>query len=298
MRLVTSLLVIGWGATACQPDYLVTAIPPGVDEPLEDQPMEEDPEGVDTVQTPQEDAPELVDDPPPEDDCEDTSDSIYVISRGDDNLYLFDPVTLSFDLLGRLDCTMWGEPGSMGIARDGYAYVRYSDQTVYEVDLVTMECEEMPYNDPGFGAFGMGYATDNAQSWRDQLYVANEDSLALLDTSDWSLERVGNIPSQAELTGNGDGDLFAFLPLEVPAEIRTLDKQTGATLDIIELQQFPNPYDIDTFAFATWGSDFWLFVRSYGMGNSTDVYRVTGNQMFLEIEGIGFALLIESVPSL
>ena len=34
-------------------------------------------------------------------------------------------------------------------------------------------------------------------------------------------------------------------------------------------------YLIDAFAFATWGGDFWVFIRTHGMGHSTDVYRVT-----------------------
>ena len=37
------------------------------------------------------------------------------------------------------------------------------------------------------------------------------------------------------------------------------------------------PFNIDTFAFATWGGDFWLFVRTYGFGQTTDVYRVQPN---------------------
>ena len=123
MRLVTTLLVIGGGSAGCQPDYGVTAMSPAVEEAPEEYPVEESPGGGSVVDTPQDDEPDLADDPPPEDDCEDTSDRVYVISRGDDKLYLFDPMTLQFELLGRLDCTMWGEPGSMGVARDGYASV-------------------------------------------------------------------------------------------------------------------------------------------------------------------------------
>ena len=51
---------------------------------------------------------------------------------------------------------------------------------------------------------------------------------------------------------------------------RKLDLQTHL------LSGFPDPYGIDTFAFAGWGGDFYLFVRSCGLGNSTDVFRVDG----------------------
>lgn len=272
--------------TGCQPDYAVQAIDGDV--AIGDT----DPAVASIPDPPREDPPVIdEEDPAPENDCLNTSDLIYVISRGDEKLYLFDPITLDFDIVGQLDCGIYGEPGSMGVARDGYAYVRYSDQTIYEVDLVTLECSEMQYQDPGFGAFGMGYATDSAHSWRDQLYVANFNSLAKLDTGNWNLNKVGDLPSQSELTGNADGELFAFLPLQTPAAIVQLDKDSGQVINNIPLNNFPNPFDIDAFAFATWGGEFWLFVREYGMGSSSDVYRVRGNQIRLERANIGFDIV-------
>jgi DNA-binding beta-propeller fold protein YncE len=218
----------------------------------------------------------FTDEPPPEDDCTETSDLIYAIDRSDGVLYLFDPTTLSFNGLGRLECggSFSGSPASMSVSRAGTAYVRYGDNTVYEVDLQTMACTETSYRD-GFGSFGMGYATDHADTWRDDLYVANSGELAMLNTGDWSLQAIGRLPSQSELTGNADGELWAFLPLEVPARIAQIDKSDASLIDGIRLPTFPHAFDIDTFAFATWGGDFWLFVRTYGMGQSTDVYQVT-----------------------
>jgi hypothetical protein len=52
---------------------------------------------------------------------------------------------------------------------------------------------------------------------------------------------------------------------------------------------FPNAGDIDTFAFATWGGDFWLFIRESGMGNHTDVYQVdSSGNLSKRITNIGF----------
>ena len=102
----------------------------------------------------------VTDEPPPEDDCTETSDLIYAIDRSDGVLYLFDPTSLNFRALGRLDCggSFSGTPASMSVSRSGLAYVRYGDNTVYEVNLTTMACTETSYRD-GFGSFGMGYAT-------------------------------------------------------------------------------------------------------------------------------------------
>lgn len=220
----------------------------------------------------------------PEDDCDHTSDLIYVIDRTEESLYLFDPMTLRFDFVGRLDCGAFsGTPSSMSISRTGFAYVRYSDLSVYAVNLKTMACTETAYN-RDFGPFGMGYATQDADTWQDDLYVANDNRLAHLDTKAWSLTEVGSMASQAELTGNAEGELWAFLPLEQPAELIELDKVTGDALTTHRLTTFPDPYDLDTFAFATWGGEFWLFVRFYGMGHTTDVYRVTADGILERVE--------------
>jgi hypothetical protein len=258
----------------------------GTDSPWEEGNNESD-DSDDPEEEEEEEEEEYV--PPPEDDCTDTSDLIYVIDRDQEELYLFDPETLALESLGVLDCDMWVSPASMGVARDGYAYVRYSDQSLYKVNLEDFTCSLTSYEDSqGFGSFGMGYATNSASTWQDQLYVANSESIAKLSTTDWSLTELGNIPSQAELTGNAAGELWGFLPLESPAELVQLDKNSAAILETVQLSGFPEPSTIDTFAFATWGGDYFLFVRTYGLGRSTDVYHVTeSGEMSMVVEGLG-----------
>lgn len=266
---------------------------PGEDsaDPAEDTaaPVEEDDSAAIDTGEPAEDS-----DPPAEDDCDHSSDLIYVLGKDDARLALFDPESLAFTTLGTLDCTDWGLPQSMGVGRDGVAYVRYSDQSVYAVDLETLRCTATSYSDrdTDFGAFGMGFATNSADTWRDRLYVANEEWLATLDTDTYELSRLGRLSSQAELSGNADGELWALLPLESPAELLRLDKADGATLERIALPRMPDSRDIDTFAFATWGGEFWLFIREFGMGNSTTVYRVDAEgDMTTALEDIGWDIV-------
>ena len=278
---------------ACSNDFLIEPIvepsgsPYDTAAPLADTEdtgvLEEEPE-----EEPEEEEAEE-DDPAPEDDCEGTSDLVYVVSRSDESLYLFEPTSLSFTKLGVLDCGWTGSPNSMAVSRDGLAYVRYSDETVYEVGLDTLACTETTYNNGNFGSFGMGYATNDDQTWRDQLYIANAGALATLDTDTWKLSGVAPMPSQSELTGNADGELWAFLPLEKPAELIQVDKSSGSTLKRLQLPGFPDPADIDAFAFATWDKDFYVFVRVYGMGSSTDVYKVDPQGNMTKVLGhIGF----------
>jgi hypothetical protein len=121
----------------------------------------------------------------------------------------------------------------------------------------------------------MGFATDDANTWHDALYIANSDQLAELDTGTWGLSDLGGMPSQSELTGNADGELWAFLPLENPAALVEIDKVSGGTMQQMSLPSFVDAADLDAFAFANWGGDFYLFVRTFGMGNTTDVYKVS-----------------------
>jgi len=259
-------------------------------EPTE--PTDSDPTAGATETAPEDtDADETETDPPDEDDCTDTSDLVYVIARDDGSLYTFDPAALGFTRLGRVDCGTSQTPASMAVSRDGVAYVRYGDNSLYAVDLATLGCSRTAYSDrtTRFGDFGMGYATDSAETWRDRLYIASADTLAVLDTASYALTSVGALSSQSELTGNADGELWAFLPLETPARLVQLDKDDARTLDVLRLTGFPDPSDLDTFAFATWSGSFWLFVRVSGMGESTDVYEVTADgTMHKVLEDVGF----------
>ena len=219
---------------------------------------------------------------PPEDDCDHTSDLIYAIDSNSDQLYLFDPQSHQFQSLGVIDCGMFVTPESMSVARNGLAYVR-SGSEVYEVDVQTLDCQPTSYNSPNFGSFGMGFSTVAPNTWEEALFIANGSTLAQLDTQNWQLSPVGNLPSQSELTGNAAGELWAFFPLEQPAQLSRLSRSTAQIQDSIVLPQFPSPYDIDTFAFATWNGDFYLFVRTYGMGSSTDVYKVTASGSMIKV---------------
>ena len=296
MRLLSFLVL----TAACSADYNLQGAPQPSEEPR-DTALVEDTAWLDTdtgepvvvEEEPAEEEEEEVpyeDDPPDEDDCDHTSDLVYVVDREEEALYLYSPLDHSFELVGPLRCGGHGTPGSMGVSRDGYAYVRYSDDTVQQVDLTTLDCNSTSYSDRAtdFGSFGMGYATDDGDTWRDQLYIANSTWLAVVDTATWTVDVLGRMSSQSELTGNAAGELWAILPLETPAELVRLDKETGAEAEVLQLRGFPSPSNIDAFAFATWGGNFYIFVRTYGMGSTTDVYEVTSDgTMTLVLEDSG-----------
>ena len=250
-----------------QPEPEVTPEEP---EPQPEPEPEVTPEEPDPQPEPEEEVP------PPVDDCEETSELLYAVDKNDGGLYLFDPVGGSFELLGIPDCGMFsGTPASMAVARNGIAYVRYSSSTLYAIDVETLECSETQMSVSSFGKFGMGYATLHGNTWQDELFIANRNTLAKLNTTTFQVENIGPLPSQSELTGNALGELWGVFPLETPAQIMELDRSSGQPQRSITLTFMPSPMNIDTFAFATWGGDFYVFLRLYGMGESTRVYRVS-----------------------
>jgi len=223
-------------------------------------------------------------DPAPEDDCTETSDLIYVLDKDYETLSLFDPSSNALTTLGALDCDSWSTPASMGVTRDGIAYVRYSDNEVFAVDLDTLRCSSTGYSDSGgFGSFGMGFATESAETWRDSLFVANSRQLGRIDPSTWQLTLLGTLPSQGELTGTGAGELFAVLPLESPLKVVELSQSTGSVVDTIQVGTTLDIANLDTFAFAAWDGDFYLFTRMYGMGSTTAVHRIDRSGRITEV---------------
>ena len=115
----------------------------------------------------------------------------------------------------------------MSVTRDGFAYVRYTDNTVYAVDLDTLECTETAYGGGSFGAFGMGFATDSDTTWRDTLYIANDNQLARMDTATWTVSPMGSLPSQSGSPKCGRRAV-GHTSLEEPAQLVRLNKDTAA----------------------------------------------------------------------
>jgi hypothetical protein len=223
------------------------------------------------------------------DACSEESKFIYVVERDAKELYRFDPAALTFDLVGTLACGGSATPGSMGVTRGGVAYVLFSDEKLFEVDITDASCTATGYSDAatGFGAFGMGFSSDGNGSIDETLYVANATTLGTLDTTGWDITDVGPMSSQAEVTGTGAGELWAILPLE--KRMVRLDKTTATEIESHTLPGFPAAANIDTFAFAHWGGSLWVFVREFGMGKTTDVYEFDQSYAFDKVlTDVGF----------
>jgi hypothetical protein len=199
------------------------------------------------------------------DGCSEESKLVYVVSQ-ENTLHSFDPGSLTFTSIGALDCPGSGQPFSMAVARNGVAWVLYTTGRMYNVDIHTAHCTPTMYTpgQHGFQTFGMGFASDTAGGTTEKLYLANYSGtgLATLDTTTLQVTPVGMydaLHQAAELTGNGDAQLFGFFTGNVV--VAEIDKS-----DAHIISQAPQPtVNIGSaWAFAFWGGSFWLFTHPSG----------------------------------
>ena len=226
-------------------------------------------------------------------DCPDAGDTLIYLVTSESNLFSFYPPTARFARIGLLSCPTSGsgwQPFSMAVDRQGRAYVLFIDGSgsgagqLFGVSTATAACTTLPYvgGQDGFETFGMGFV-GNVDSGTETLYVAmnTEEAdaapkLAALDVANFRLSMVENISpasiASAELTGTGDGRLFAFYEQGASSAIAQLDPSNGRALgndNLANLPQRLQTVSVSGWAFAFWGSDFYLFTTDpAGTGGS------------------------------
>lgn len=219
-------------------------------------------------------------------DCPDADATFIYLVTEQQELFSFFPPTLTFKLVGNLVCPVVGgaTPFSMAVDRRGVAYVLYNDGNLYRVSTATGACTATPFavGQGGFTTFGMGFASDFGGA-AERLYVSQNDTdtmapngLASIDTKTFDLSFIGlfgvNIP-RSELTGTGDGRLFAYWPAAsglMGSHLSELNKATGAVLAQTDLSVGSSN---DAFAFAFWGGDFWIFTGAVGAPSDVTRFR-------------------------
>jgi len=192
---------------------------------------------------------------------------IYVITEQNE-LYSFYPPTLAFTAIGPIACPTTGSatPFSMGVDRSGIGYSVFTDGELFRISTLNAACQKTTYvsGQHGFTTFGMGF--EGADDAGETLYVAQTASVApqlgSIDTKTFQLDVIGQFQPQksgrCELTGTGDGRLFAFCvpALGTGGEIVQLDPSTA---QILAETFVPIGGANDAFAYAFWGGDFWMF---------------------------------------
>ncbi len=213
--------------------------------------------------------------------CAPNSDLIYVLSD-DRELWTYNPNNNLFALVGALNCPTPNSTFSMGVGRDGYAWVQdTASQGLTNIgDLFELNVNNpADCSDPGYtpGAngwqhFGMAFVSQSADDPCDKLYGQhwngqagswsegpNHGKVGVFNEQTLQMETIANTNyNGAELTGTGDGRLYAFGGVPT-AKLIQFDKATGAEIETIALANLPLT---QAFAFAFWGGDFYFFTEA------------------------------------
>ncbi len=227
--------------------------------------------------------------------CADASDTlIYVVTTDPSGtnyqILRFDPPSAQFTAIAPLVCPDPYSPFSMAVDRVGNAYVLYYAEfqaiqgqvappgNVYRVNLNTGACAATTYvPNEAFQSFGMGFARNDIGTAETLFVATNNNSneggvLGAIDETSLALTTVGAFSPpviKAELTGTGDGRLYAFWAPggseTVGSAISEIDKGTAR---VVAQSLLPTVTQGGGWAFAFWGGDFYLFTNPAGLGGT------------------------------
>ncbi len=203
-------------------------------------------------------------------------DGIFVFDE-QSRLSFFDPVKLEFHDVVDLACPAAGGalPFSMALSRAGTAWMEYDSGQLFKVDSETGACTATTFQNTlnGLGTFGMGFAADAPGSASETLYIAGTDTgeLAEIDQQTLAITSIGQLPSNdAELTGTGSGELWAFLSGAI-SHAGKVDKMTAQVSPNFPLPQLGDTSQ-DGFAFGYFGGAFYIFLLP--PNGTTNVYEM------------------------
>jgi hypothetical protein len=239
-------------------------------------------------------------------DCNELEKLVYVIDDGG-ALYSFDPQAPAedaFNLIATLSCPSGGEPFSMGVSREGFAYVLFWTGSpmgmcigMNKIEIETGECLGLTSFDcftGGFGMFGMGYVTDGPDTNAETLYIGNADSPAIfgtLEPESGEIAELGYMYSEGpEFTGNSLGELWGFFPEANPPRVMNIDKESGFPLEQYEITEILGGLGPAAWAFAHWGGDFYIFYKDLNE-DSTSVYRLADGEVTVHLASIGMTVV-------
>jgi hypothetical protein len=215
------------------------------------------------------------------------------------DLYSFDPGKLSFSHIGHLNCGSQGQPNSMAVDRSATAWVNYFDGAsgqIFQVSTSDASCQSTSYGGE-VPQMGMGFSTAGAGSTDDTLFVTELTNLGMsgggfytLDTSSFSLTKRGSMGQAAELTGTGDGRLYAFFAES--SAFAQVDKANGS---LMNRKSLALPGGTVAFAFSFWGGSFYFYTSPCdGMictqGSSVHKYDPSTDQLTEAIHDTGFII--------
>jgi hypothetical protein len=233
------------------------------------------------------------------DGCSEAAKLVYVLSEEKD-LYRFSPIELTFTKIGRLSCPNTGDKVavSMAIDRSATAWVNYANGGLYKVSTSDATCTDTGFvpDQAGFLKFGMAFVSDSPGSPSETLFISGllgtaGKGLGTIDTHSLKLTMIGDYPPPlagipAELTGNGNAELFGFFATSPQGTFAKIDAKTAATSNAAAL----DVGKLNAFAFTFWGGDFWFYTSDGTTPSKVTQRKSTGETAVVKADVGGFRI--------
>lgn len=218
-------------------------------------------------------------------DCVDANETLVYILGDNGDLYAFDPRDFSARLVGPILCPSSSTPFSMAVDRQGVAYVVFQDGELFRVSTRTAACAATGFvaNQQNIDTFGMGFASNQGGPAETLFVSPSTDTtdvfapgqLGTIGLPSFDLDLIDRFDpgiTASELTGTGDGRLFAFYTYDQgdTTFIGQIDKETA---QVVAESPIPGVSMRGGWAFAFWGGDFYTFTGG-GRGLTSVVNRV------------------------
>lgn len=226
-----------------------------------------------------------------DDGCGMGTELVYVIDQFGSRITQFNPMTKAFTDLGALTtCAVMAgaSPFSMSVDRQGRAWVLYTSGELMVVEVNNgFGCSKLPWTSPnGLTVFGMGFSSDAVGSEAESLFIGGGTTqtqstytLARVDPITMAATVIGSQPALPEMTGNGNAELWGFMPEVSTARVVRFDKTNGTVAQAFTVPQLAG--NQSAYAFAHWGGDYWVFLQKPTDANTT-VYQVDGTTGAIE----------------
>lgn len=207
---------------------------------------------------------------------------VYLVDDSN-GLFSFDPRKLPgdpFRRIGKLACDSSSTPNSMSVDRSGIAWIGYQNGKVYHASILDAQCSKEASTPRGAPRnFGMGFVTVGPKSTTEKLFVTGFEGatiLATLDTKQTPITWNEVTPLQKqtadnpELTGTGDGKLFAYFPAPDRGFVQELERSTGKRVGT-KWTLRGGKGEVYAYAFAHWGGVFYVFTT---VGKNSAVHAI------------------------
>jgi hypothetical protein len=209
-------------------------------------------------------------------DCSEEAKLIYVLDQNR-TLASFNPRNIGtsdpFTDLGRVSCAAQpgAEPFSMAVDRSATAWIIYDSGELFTVNVraLPLTCVKTSFVPQlSVAKFGMGFVANEPGSTMETLFISGSDFTSSLTTTKFGtlgttppfkVTLQGTLAGAPEMSGTGDGKLWAFFPNVAPPKVAQLSKIDGSVVKSFTAQALAG--SPRAWAFAFWGGQFFMFLE-------------------------------------